>query len=380
MKLMRIITKAVVLISGIVYIANDLLIRANEYFDLGAYKILKGRVDFVQEAISLPKLLITGLMIAVFFFFDFVVNRKKTKKKKEGYKNKTILFAGCGTVILICMVYQVLTCIRISDGLIRQREIAKMRNMIRTYRYIIHAGGFLEDKEGNQYSYTNSKETLESCYNNGNRISEYDFMLTKDGDMVCAHDEADDVQWARGFDWDEDAGWTKDNPPNKEEFLEASYEGLFDTMSLDDIIEFISEHKDFYIITDVKESNEIACNIIKEKCPDLLDNFIIQIYHEDEYEMVRDMGFRNIIYTMYRCTEEEMKIDNICRFVKSHDLVGYTFFYFKVDDDPFYYQLHSTETPLYVHTVNDMDAMKHFFDKGVSGIYTDVVRYDEQYR
>ena len=251
-------------------------------------------------------------------------------------------------------------------GLIRsymiRSDISRIRNMLKNERYIIHAGGLVQDNEGNAYSYTNSREAMETCYGNGNRVSEFDFMLTKDGYLVCAHDFEDD------------------DPPTLDEFLNSKTEGGFSTMSLDRLAGFMRSHPDFYVVTDIKGNNVEACKLIKDTYPDLVGRFIVQIYHMDEYTPIYELGFRYIIYTLYRADENELKMDVLQKNAAEHVLTGFTFWYYLADDDEFLSGLSATDTPLFIHTVNDMSDMKKYTEKGINGIYTDISDKSLQYR
>ena len=48
--------------------------------------------------------------------------------------------------------------------------VGQCRKLLSDNRYIIHAGGYIED-DGKLFSYTNSREALKNCYDQGNRIS-----------------------------------------------------------------------------------------------------------------------------------------------------------------------------------------------------------------
>ena len=250
------------------------------------------------------------------------------------------------------------------------------REKIAKERYIIHAGGFVTDPEGNVLSYTNTLESLHNCYEKGNRISEFDLMLTSDGKIVCAHDADEEDEWAYNV---KDAG-TKSEPPTCDEFLAAKFNGTLSTMSFDELADFMKDHGDFFIVTDVKDDNIGICSLIKQEYPWLVNNTIVQIYHPDEYDTIKELGFNYIIYTLYNASEEELYPDNLAAFIAESELSGVTFW----EDFPNAYPdsfdvVASMGTPMLVHTLNDTDKMKMYAEAGVTGIYTDVVDKGEQY-
>ena len=254
--------------------------------------------------------------------------------------------------------------------------VQQARRFFTDNRYIIHAGGLVDNGEGEMLSYTNSIEALNNCYDKGNRISEFDFMITADDEVVCAHGDDEDVLWAHGV---EGAGW-KDNPPTLENFKNASFEGALTTMSLDDLAHFMNEHEDFYVVTDVKDNNILVCRMISEKYPKLRQNFIVQIYHPDEYDKVRELGFPYIIYTLYRATDVELTPESLEAAARHGKLVGFCFWDgFETQYPESFEVLKNTHLPLFVHTINTAEDMKRVLDMGAAGIYTDVVDKEDQY-
>lgn len=256
--------------------------------------------------------------------------------------------------------------------------VSKGRQMLVKDRYIIHAGGLVTDPDGRELSYTNSKEALNNCYECGNRIVEIDLMVTADDEVVCAHDNEDEdvKRWAHEVD---DAGW-QDNPPTLSTFLAANFAGTLSTMSLADLADFMTEHADLFVVTDVKDDNMGVLSVIREDYPDLVNNFIVQIYHEDEYDKVRKLGFNNIIYTLYRATDEELEKDELTAFVKKTNLTGVTFWAEYPDQySETFEALKELKVPLLIHTINDKGEMEKYLKMGISGIYTDVVNEGERY-
>lgn len=276
-----------------------------------------------------------------------------------------ILFVACTATILVVLPGRGLW------------SISQGRQLFTKERYIIHAGGFVTDEAGAEHVYTNSIESLNNCYASGNRIAEFDFMMTADDRVVCAHDAEQEGKWAYGI---EGAGFSPDYPAYYEDFMAAKFEGRLTPMSLDDLAAFMKAHNDFYVVTDVKDDNVWLCRAIMEKYPELAQSFIVQIYHEDEYDKIRAAGFPYMIYTLYRATDEELQTDALIGFVESHQLIGVTFW----DEFPERYPesfeaLKALKIPTFVHTINDPADMKKYIDIGITGIYTDVTSQDQQF-
>ena len=276
-------------------------------------------------------------------------------------------------VVIFAAVFAAVLLLIPGDGIY---TVNGCRKLLKGYRYIVHAGGFIEDDTGEVLSYTNSLEALRNCYERGNRVCELDFMTTSDGEVVCAHNEDADRAWAHGIK----VFGKGDEALSFYEFMGAKFNGTLTTMSLDDLAGFVREHRDLYIVTDVKDDNVGVCRIIRDQYPDLRNNFIIQIYHPDEYGRIRGLGFSYIIYTLYRATDDELTADATREFINSADLTGVTFWMeYPTQYEESFRVLKESRLPLFVHTVNDRDTMKSFIDMGIDGIYTDVVNKEDQY-
>ncbi len=236
-------------------------------------------------------------------------------------------------------------------------------------RYIIHAGGVLEgyDPDGNwrEFYGSNSVEGLEQCadfFGKEGGAIELDFNFTSDGELVCIHD------WSSEYI----SGIPAGVPLSYGEFAESEIFWNYTPLSLDYLRVFLEENPNVYIVTDIKDENVRGVQKIAEKCPDLLERFVIQIYSADEYEAVRECGFSNVIYTLYMLPWAD-KTDTaaLSDFAKSHPLAGFTFPAELCELEGFLDGMKKSGVLLYVHTVNGEAEMKRYFDLGIDGIYTD---------
>lgn len=237
-------------------------------------------------------------------------------------------------------------------------------------KYIIHAAGTLTglERDGSQRTFdgSNSVEGLKQCEEAGCRFVELDFSFTSDGELVCLHD------W---YSYYSDS-ITDGEPLTLDEFKKAEIFWNFMPASLDDVIDFLKTNPDTYIITDVKDDNIAGISKIGERCPDMKNRFIVQIYAEDEYAKIRELGFEYIIYTLYRL-DWNAKTDykSLSGFAESHPLIGFTFSYELCDVDGFVDGMLKSGVPLYIHTVNDETEQQKYFDMGISAIYTDNLQH-----
>ena len=195
-------------------------------------------------------------------------------------------------------------------------NIAKMRTFFQENKYIIHACGMITDDEGNEFDYTNSKEALTNALNNGNKIIEIDFHYPSDHELVCGH--------AWGDLYLDGKQITPGEAPTLSDFLNCRVQDKFTPLTFEDVIEFMKQNQDFYVVTDTKETDIDTYKMIAKKYPDLAQRFIVQIYHASEYDDVKKAGFPYIIYTLYEATEEELTEKALLKAAKK-PLVGFTF-------------------------------------------------------
>lgn len=224
------------------------------------------------------------------------------------------------------------------------------------HSYIIHAGGEIQGYFG-----TNSLDALENAYSKGNRYIEIDFSFSSDLRPVCIHD------WNHlsysGYDG------TK---PTSEEFANSTVYSMFTSLTLEKLCDFMKQHEDLYIVTDVKDHNMYFSGILKREYPELCDRFIIQVYSEEQYDFISRLGFENIIFSLYKLDYyKQMDTDYLVSFAKEHRLYAYTFNAVLCDTEGYVDAMLECGIPLFIHTVNDKQMQKKYFDMGISGIYTD---------
>ena len=231
-------------------------------------------------------------------------------------------------------------------------------------RRVIHAGGRYLCDDGKSRNYTDAAEPLVSAYRAGQRVIELDLIMTTDGHLVCLHD------WL----YDYAAVAATGNPISLAEWLNAEISGPLTPLCAESLIEFMREHPDLYIVTDVKDDNVVAAQELARICPDLKDQFIIQIYKDSEYDPVKSCGFQNIIYTLYNLdSADKLNFEHLTSFAAAHPLVGYTYPLSYFETDGYNEGIASTGVPLFVHTVNGDEQREACYAAGITAVYTDDV-------
>ena len=229
---------------------------------------------------------------------------------------------------------------------------------------VAHAGGLYRGM-----SYTNSLEALEA--NSGAFTHfEIDFEWTRDRELVGLHDW--DTVFRRLY------GAAKGLPLTLEQLrVRAAARGLT-LLDLPGLHGFLERHPRARIVTDVKSGNLAALERIASffsGLPALLERFIPQVYHPGELEPVLRLGYRSVIWSLYRYPDgsDPQAVLAVLRDWKE-----------RLAARPFAVALPAVSAergiaaalaakavPVYAHTVNDPGEAARLRRLGVSAVYTD---------
>jgi len=222
-------------------------------------------------------------------------------------------------------------------------------------RLVAHGGGFIEG-----YMTTNSVEAVMESIAEGYKLIELDIDFSSDGKLIMIHD------------WDRTArtyfGVTFKKKLRQSEFEKILIDGKFHTLTFDKLTTILDGASDVRIVTDVKSDNIGALTEIAEKYPGYVDRIIPQIYSYDQYDTVKNLGYRDIILTLYAMPTVDY--DELMGFIRSHELYAVT-----VGDTHEYQipdlkaKLASDGVTVYYHPVNDFETAMRAMDKGVYGVY-----------
>jgi len=239
------------------------------------------------------------------------------------------------------------------------RELLELKPNFQPLR-VAHAGGGINGK-----TYTNGLETLNYNIKNGFSYFELDFSFTKDRQLVCIHDWQPNFKRAFGF--------LPEKMPTLEDFESlVKNKSEFKICTLATLANWMEKNPSAIIVTDIKQDNLEGLKIIARKIPEFETRIIPQIYDPQNFQAVKMMGYKQIIWTL--------------------------FFYDGSNDDVLYWtdrfngsfaitmtknratsdlpkRLAEKNIPTYVHTVNTLEEMNKFVnDFGVREIYTDFLR------
>lgn len=234
------------------------------------------------------------------------------------------------------------------------------------YAKIAHAGGAFKAGIGfKKETYTNSLDAL-NVNKHYTNLFEIDFRFTSDNHLVCIHD------WDNGARNNFFLKFIPKRPSLKtfEDYVDKNIK--YKNCTIYTLIDWLIENPDTYIITDIKEKNLEGLKFIASNYPYLVHRFIPQIYEpEKEYELVKAMGYQNIIWTLYKnasyVTEEILRknIPNMNLYAITIPVMyaerNMASTIKKIDKNLF----------VYTHTINDNEKFMTLRKTGVDGVYTD---------
>lgn len=130
------------------------------------------------------------------------------------------------------------------------------------------------------------------------------------------------------------------------------------------------EGKDMVIVTDLKEPlRNVEAMGLMTALPNYRERVICQIYQPEEYQKVKDLGFRNIIWTLYNYHGGDEKVLSL---IKDMDLVGVTMPIPKVKSG-LARRVKLLGHKVFTHTVNDVAGIEELVGEefGVDEVYSD---------
>lgn len=216
---------------------------------------------------------------------------------------------------------------------------------------ITHGGG-----EINNIPITNSLEAIEKSIRNGSRLIELDFLKTSDNKFILGHD------WGRA-----------NRLLNGTQTLIGHGGYVTETITpltpvnMDDLINILEKNPDLSIVTDTKEDNKDFLLHIHNNYRPSMKQLKPQVYNIDEYHYAKSLGFKDIIFTLYKVYLTD---DEVVSFVKNNDVYAVTMAESRAKTG-LTRKLSNMGIMTYVHTVNDLNLINKYKSLGASGFYTD---------
>jgi len=247
-----------------------------------------------------------------------------------------------------------------SENLVEKNTLLQNINNEVGYFFIAHGLGTVEGVGA-----SNTREALENSYANGFKIFEVDLSLTKDGKIVVFHEGREEAIGHKG----EVIGEIKEK-----EFLKQKFLDKYTLLSFDDFLQYVQDHKDMYVVTDVKGNQletfkKIIENPIIKENPEIMKRIIPQIYEVEELSSLLTLyPFSDIIFTLYRTKLGNLEILDALE--ANPQITAVTMWWDSRYTDYVKGRIEQLGKRVYVHTVNDQKKIFEFINKGV-GVYTD---------
>lgn len=222
---------------------------------------------------------------------------------------------------------------------------------------VAHAGGAIGTE-----SVTDSIEALNINAAFYERF-EIDFSWTSDRQLVCLHDWKDSFSHRFGHD-------VKD-PISLAEFETLLGDGKLQNCTLATLAAWMKANPEKRIVTDVKEANLEGLALIAKTYPKLRDQFVPQAYQPEEIAQIKALGFKDVIWTLYRYKGDEAAViaqlkENAVLALTMNEERALTGLALRVSD--------ATGVQSYVHTVDDAERAGCYANLGIAGVYTDRLR------
>lgn len=223
---------------------------------------------------------------------------------------------------------------------------------------IAHAGGGLGDQ-----TYTNSLEALAANADSFDLI-EIDLSWTADSQLVCLHD------WDAPF-LAVDGVAAADPLPQADVLSRAATSAGFTPCTLETLTGWMRDHPKVRIVLDLKSGALEAYDWIARTYPDLRPRFVPQIYQPDEYRPVRDMGFPDLIWSLY---QYEGDAAAVLKALTRMDLLGLAMPPERLEAGLARQARDATGVLAWVHTLNTEADLAAAIEAGATEIFTDVLK------
>lgn len=264
-------------------------------------------------------------------------------------KNKILTF-----FCIILAILSLLTPYIINPVTLDFRNTVTQRHALSLPR-VAHAGGGYQG-----HTYTNSLNAL-----NLNRdhyvLFELDFSWTTDGHLVCLHDW--DVNFRHFFNLD------YQGPVSLKKFMRlAENHHTFRKCTLDNLPVWLDSNPHARIVTDIKKDNLQALKKIADYYPEYQNRFIPQVYQPWEYYIARNLGYDDVILTLYAYHGSD---EDVLYWLPHMDLFGLAMPRYRADRGLARMAREKTGVLSWVHTINAQEELETYLAKGVANIYTD---------
>jgi len=228
-------------------------------------------------------------------------------------------------------------------------------------KVIAHGGGAYHG-----YETTNSVEALNHAIQSGYRIIELDMELSSDEKIIMLHD------------WDRTAkhyyNTSFDRKISQHRFNRLSVHGELEVLTFEKLSKILEVNPEILIITDTKGDNLAILSKIAKEYPNQVKQIIPQIYGFVQWIKVKELGYSNIILTLYAM--RDIDEDKLVSFVMKKDLYAVAMPDYLAEQG-LCSRLSQEGIKVYVHPVSTYEDAQYFISQGAWGVYSGTLLPEE---
>lgn len=263
-------------------------------------------------------------------------------------------------------------CLLVFYNICRKDSSAASSELLK-YHIIAHnMGGEVDSKEG-----------FENAYSRGTRLFDADLRFSKDGELILCHEWDGLIGY---FSFNEEDIYYNDLKvgqversllPSKEEYCQTKIDNKYTMISFADVVEYMKEWGDIYLVCDAKEDVEetysTICKIADYNL-DVLNRIVVSLYREEDFDIVKSIyPFKHFAIRQYENLPRSAdEIINICK-EKQINIVNVGTAYCDTDTIKAYKK---NGLFVYVAVVNDISYFDMLRENGVHGIVSDFIYED----
>ena len=153
--------------------------------------------------------------------------------------------------------------------------------------------------------------------------------------------------------------------------MQSRIYGQYTPTTIDMLLDWLTQHPDAYLFTDMKYNQVDILTQLAEISGPLQDRIVPQIYHFSEYEPMRELGYDNLILTLYRLHGSISSNAELIRdYALRHRLLGITFDKSLLSRE-YTAILAESGAAVFTHTITSPEEAEACYALGATGVYLD---------
>lgn len=228
-------------------------------------------------------------------------------------------------------------------------------------KMIAHGGGSIDG-----FDTSSSVDAVMKAIDNGFKVIELDMEFSYDNKIIMLHDWDRTVTTYLGRKFDKEL--------TINQFNNQLICGKFEPLTFEKLTKILDANPQIRIVTDTKGDNIKLLKTIAKEYPEYINRMIPQIYDYSEFDIVKELGYKDIIFTLYRL--DTINYDELLSFVRENHIyavtVGKNYIVKGLPE-----KLSKDGVIVYMHPIYTIEEAKEQFEKGVYGIYSSTLKPSE---